>query len=141
MKKKFTFQKDDHEMSVKCDVSVAKAHIVRELYANHTVTIPGLDGVAVAGPPLLLADKISTYTQRKEALQGGKVASDMVDIKFCIEYMHAPDIKMDPALRSLYTVDQWKIVKDAMEDVELVKVAEERLDVIDPLEDLDAVDE
>lgn len=146
--RKITYQMNSQNECVTCDMSVARADIVLEMYHDYTVTIPGLEGVVVAGPSLLLADKIRTYAERSNTSRLKKI-SDMADITFCLELMAKNRIKMDSALRGLYSVNQWEIVKARLAKTPhgpeaataLINVAEKQLEVIAPLGDSNAVEE
>ena len=60
------------------------------------------DGIVYPIVQLLLANKILSYSERIDKLNG-KAESDLLDIMFCMEKMVLEDLKMPKTLKSLYS--------------------------------------
>lgn len=133
---KITYRWKAGSAAVACDMSTKRADTVHKVYDKYTITIPELKGVVIAGPSLLLADKIRTLAERNISCDV-KMKTDMVDIRHCLRLMLDYNIKMDPLLRSLYSSDQWQTVRSRLESstppgalAELIKEAETRFEII-----------
>ncbi|KAF8056568.1 hypothetical protein FPV67DRAFT_1431331 [Lyophyllum atratum] len=99
--------------AIKCDVVKKCAHNMR-LFKEHSIRDEE-NGIWCAGPALLLADKIRTFSERN-IKKVAKHESDLEDIQFCIEKMYFSQQKMPNELKSLYSARQWKQALEALEE-------------------------
>ena len=101
---KVTYLELENEAEKSCDIG-AKRVALMPLFLRHSITNK-MHGITCASPRLLLADKITTFAERRDK-SGKKWATDMIDIAFCIQRMYENSEKMPRELKSLYTAAEW----------------------------------